>query len=101
MPKIAFYVSDTGIGIDPSHQDLIFKGFTQVNGSFNRSFDGAGIGLTIAKKLVNLLDGKIWVESKLGKGSSFFFAFPLKNIKSDVILEGCSDVNTVLNNISN
>ena len=101
MPKIAFYVSDTGIGIDPSHQDLIFKGFTQVNGSFNRSFDGAGIGLTIAKKLVNLLDGKIWVDSKLGKGSSFFFAFPLKNIKSDVILEGCSDVNTVLNNISN
>lgn len=100
-PKIAFYVTDTGIGIDPNHQELIFKGFTQVNGSFNRSFDGAGIGLTIAKKLVNLLDGKIWVESKLGKGSSFFFVFPLKNIQEDIIKDGCSDDNTVSNNTNN
>ncbi|WP_179316953.1 ATP-binding protein [Winogradskyella undariae] len=79
-PTITFFVSDTGIGIDQSYQDLIFKGFTQVNGSFNRAYEGIGIGLSIAKKLVNLLGGKIWVDSKLGKGSSFFFSFPLRKI---------------------
>ncbi|GAA4230842.1 hypothetical protein GCM10022291_01960 [Postechiella marina] len=82
--RIVFFVSDTGIGIDQSHQDLIFKGFTQVNGTLNRPYEGAGIGLTIAKKLVSLLDGNIWVDSTLGKGSSFFFSFPIKNIKSSI-----------------
>lgn len=75
--EIVFFVSDKGIGIDQSHQDLVFNGFTQVNGSFNRTHEGVGVGLTIAKKLVNLLDGNIWVDSTLGKGSTFFFSLPL------------------------
>ncbi|WP_158850821.1 hybrid sensor histidine kinase/response regulator [Algibacter sp. L1A34] len=95
ITHITFFVSDTGIGIDKSHQDLIFKGFTQVNGAFDRQYDGAGIGLTIAKKLVNLLDGNIWVDSKLGEGSSFFFSIPLKNIKNDIIIDSCKDVNEI------
>lgn len=100
--RIAFFVSDNGIGIDQNHQDLIFDGFTQVNGSFNRKYEGVGIGLTIAKKLVNLLDGKIWVDSTLGEGSSFFFAFPLKNINGDFINnDSCTDFNEVLKSISN
>ncbi|WP_372757448.1 ATP-binding protein [Mariniflexile sp.] len=78
---ITFFVSDTGIGIDQKYQELIFKGFTQVNGSYSRKHEGVGIGLTIAKKLVNLLDGDIWVDSTLGKGSSFFFSLPLENFK--------------------
>lgn len=76
--EITFFISDKGIGIDQSHQDLIFNGFTQVNGSFNRTHEGVGIGLTIAKKLVKLLNGHIWVDSKLGEGSTFFFSLPLK-----------------------
>lgn len=91
--RIVFYVSDNGIGIDTSHQDLIFNGFTQVDGSFSRQYEGAGIGLSIAKRLVNLLGGKIWVDSKLGEGSTFFFSFPLKNINRDRIDESCYDVN--------
>lgn len=88
---IIFYVSDTGIGIDKNHQDLIFKSFTQVNGSFNRPYEGAGVGLTIAKKLVNLLEGRLWLESKLGEGSSFFFSFPLKNLKEGLDITTCTE----------
>ncbi|WP_396600852.1 ATP-binding protein [Algibacter sp. R77976] len=86
--NIVFFVSDTGIGIDQSHQDKIFKGFTQVNGDYNRPYEGIGIGLTIAKKLVKLLDGNIWVDSVLGEGSSFFFSFPLKEHLDSHIIEG-------------
>ncbi|SFD04894.1 ATP-binding protein [Algibacter pectinivorans] len=95
---IIFFVADKGIGIDLNHQDLIFNGFTQVNGSFNRTHEGVGIGLTIAKKLVNLLDGKIWVNSKLGEGSTFFFSLPINNVKGDVIIEdNCNDFDVSLN----
>jgi PAS domain S-box-containing protein len=78
--RIKFFVSDTGIGIDKNHQDLIFRGFTQVNSSYNRKYEGIGIGLTITKKLVNLLKGEIWLDSRVGKGSTFFFSFPLNDI---------------------
>jgi signal transduction histidine kinase len=88
---LVFHVSDTGIGIDKSHQVRIFESFTQVNGSLTRPYEGAGVGLTIAKKLVTLLDGNMWVESKLGEGSSFFFSFPLKNVKSEAFIDSCND----------
>lgn len=80
--SIEFFVSDTGIGIDESNQDLIFKGFTQVNGSYNRNYEGIGVGLTITKKLVNLLKGNIWLNSKIDKGSTFFFSLPFDKINS-------------------
>ncbi|WP_372754261.1 PAS domain S-box protein [Mariniflexile sp.] len=79
---ITFFVSDTGIGIEEAHYDLIFKGFTQVNNSYNRLHEGLGIGLTIVKKLVKLLDGNIWIDSAIGKGSTFFFCFPIINSES-------------------
>ncbi|XMO86426.1 ATP-binding protein [Algibacter sp. AS12] len=91
--RIIFFVADEGIGIDQNNQDLIFNGFTQVNGSFNRTHEGVGIGLTIAKKLVNLLDGTIWVNSKLGEGSTFFFSLPLKDVQGEVTIDNnCNDV---------
>lgn len=89
--NIVFFVSDSGIGIDQSHQDKIFKGFTQVSGDYNRLYEGMGIGLTIAKKLVKLLDGNIWVDSTLGKGSTFYFSFPIKENIENHIVEGKSD----------
>ena len=89
VTNIKFFVSDTGIGIDKDHQDLIFKGFSQVNGAYNRDYEGIGVGLTLAKKLVHLFDGDIWVDSKLGIGSTFFFTFPINIIESDIVIDSC------------
>src|SRR5688572_4949727 len=70
-------VGDTGIGIAPEHHDLIFLEFAQVDSSASRRHHGTGLGLTIARKLVELHGGRIWVESALGLGSRFFFTLPL------------------------
>lgn len=75
---IQFFVKDTGIGISKEHQLKIFERFAQVDLSITRGFEGAGLGLAICKGLVEILDGKIWVDSDLDKGSSFFFTIPLK-----------------------
>ena len=69
-------VGDTGIGIDSSHHDLVFREFAQVDSSASRQHHGTGLGLTIARKLVELHGGRIWVESELGRGSKFFFTIP-------------------------
>jgi signal transduction histidine kinase len=69
-------VGDTGIGIAPEHHDLIFREFAQVDSSASRQHHGTGLGLTIARKLVELHDGRIWVESALGAGARFYFTIP-------------------------
>lgn len=69
-------VGDTGVGIAPEHHDLIFREFAQVDSTPSRPHHGTGLGLTIARKLVELHGGRIWVESALGKGSRFFFTIP-------------------------
>jgi signal transduction histidine kinase len=69
-------VGDTGIGIDPEHHDLVFREFAQVDASASRQHHGTGLGLTIARKLVELHGGRIWLDSKLGGGSRFFFTIP-------------------------
>lgn len=66
-------VQDTGIGIAKEHFDKIFHSFEQVEASISRSYGGTGIGLAITKKLVELHQGRIWFESELGRGSTFFF----------------------------
>lgn len=71
-----FTVSDTGIGIDKKHQDVIFERFYQISSDANDISQGAGLGLTIAKGLVDLLGGNIWLESEPGKGSLFTFTIP-------------------------
>jgi signal transduction histidine kinase len=71
-------VSDTGIGLNPEDQKYIFETFKQVDESLNRKHHGAGIGLSLAKNLVELQGGKIWVESAgEGKGSTFHFILPI------------------------
>ena len=69
-------VSDSGIGIDPEHHELIFREFAQVDASRARVHHGTGLGLSIARRFVELHGGRIWVESKLGEGSRFFFTLP-------------------------
>jgi signal transduction histidine kinase len=69
-------VGDTGIGIDGSHHELVFREFAQVDSSASRQHHGTGLGLTIARKLVELHGGRIWLESELGQGSRFYFTIP-------------------------
>ena len=69
-------VGDTGIGISSEHHDLVFREFAQVDASASRRHHGTGLGLTIARKLVELHGGRIWVESELGGGSRFYFTIP-------------------------
>jgi len=69
-------VGDTGIGIDPEHHELVFREFAQVDASASRQHHGTGLGLTIARKLVELHGGRIWLQSVLGEGSRFYFTIP-------------------------
>ncbi|TAL61067.1 MAG: PAS domain-containing hybrid sensor histidine kinase/response regulator [Bacteroidetes bacterium] len=75
--SLQFYVKDTGIGINKKHHDVIFKLFRQIDDTHTRRFKGMGIGLSIVKKIIELLGGEIWVESEPGKGSVFNFTIPV------------------------
>ncbi len=70
-------VRDTGIGIPKNSQDAIFEAFRQMSEGLNRSFEGTGLGLTVAKKFVEMMQGEISVESEFGKGSTFTLIFPI------------------------
>ncbi|MFT2092620.1 response regulator [Paraglaciecola sp. 2405UD69-4] len=70
---IEFAVKDTGIGIQQSHLETLFDPFTQADESTTRRFGGTGLGLSICKQLVELMGGKIWAESLIGQGSTFYF----------------------------
>lgn len=72
-----FAVSDTGIGISPADQEVIFAEFKQVDGSWSRQFEGTGLGLSLTRRFVEMMEGQIWVESELGLGSTFYFTMPL------------------------
>jgi len=77
-----FFVKDTGIGIPKDRQDAIFHRFVQADIGDKRAFQGAGLGLSISKAYVEMLGGDIWVESEVGKGSTFYFTIPY-NTKPD------------------
>jgi CheY-like chemotaxis protein len=76
---LEFFVKDTGIGFSPEHKEIIFERFRQVSESLTRNYEGAGLGLSISKAYVEMLGGKIWVESEQGKGSAFYFTLPYKD----------------------
>jgi len=73
-------VIDTGVGIPAAEQATIFEEFRQVSGVYAHKEEGTGLGLTLAKKFVELHGGKIWVESEVGKGSRFSFTLPRRPI---------------------
>ncbi|MFW6131210.1 MAG: response regulator [Candidatus Aminicenantaceae bacterium] len=76
-----FSIKDTGIGIPKSKQKLIFDPFAQMDGSTSRKFGGTGLGLSITSQLVEAMGGNIWVESQVGKGSTFHFTIQMKRQK--------------------
>lgn len=71
-------VQDSGIGIKPEHVPIVFEQFRQIDGGVGRIAGGAGLGMPISKKLVELHGGDIWVESQMSQGSTFFFTLPYK-----------------------
>jgi signal transduction histidine kinase/ActR/RegA family two-component response regulator len=75
-------VSDTGCGIPPEKLEKIFEMFNQVDGSLTRKYQGTGLGLTISRQLVEMMGGNIWVESSVGRGSTFRFSVWFKNPES-------------------
>lgn len=79
--SILFFVKDTGIGLSEKQKESIFKRFTKIETTEKKIYRGTGLGLDICKNLVELLQGKIWVESEAGKGSTFYFTVPLSNKK--------------------
>jgi signal transduction histidine kinase/CheY-like chemotaxis protein len=76
--EIVIFVKDSGIGIKPEMINVIFERFRQADSSINRKYGGTGLGLSISKGYVELLGGKIWVDSEIDKGSTFYFTLPYK-----------------------
>ncbi len=80
---LRFFVKDTGIGLKPEQLQKLFEPFTQADASTTRKYGGTGLGLTISRQLVEMMDGKVWAESEYTKGTTFFFTLGLERQPAD------------------
>jgi signal transduction histidine kinase/CheY-like chemotaxis protein len=85
---LEYYVRDTGVGIPKKLHQIIFERFRQANDSNDRNFEGSGLGLSISKSYVEMLGGKIWVESLEGIGSTFYFTLPYNSVSKNKVITG-------------
>lgn len=85
--EIQFAVKDTGIGIPPDRMNRLFKSFSQVDSSTSRQYGGTGLGLAISKRLSEMMGGRIWVESQVGCGSTFYFTIIVQSAPGSVSVE--------------
>lgn len=91
--KIVFYVKDTGIGLSREKQKYIFNRFKSIEKIPRIKYVGSGLGLTISKKIVELLGGKIWVESEENKGAAFYFSHPVQSLEGKEDTATATEVN--------
>ena len=88
---LRFEVKDSGIGISQEHQKLLFLPFEQADGSISRQYGGTGLGLAISKRIIELMDGDIWVDSEPGKGSTFTFEIRATRGAGDMTVTAATD----------
>jgi two-component system sensor histidine kinase/response regulator len=112
---LTFFVTDTGVGIAQEHLNKLFVPFSQVDASSTRKYEGTGLGLTICKKLVEKMGGRIWAESEPGKGSTFIFTarFGLQTVQQErklvpppdiqglrvLVVDDCAETRTIMQKI--
>ncbi len=87
---VVFEVADTGIGIAPEHLETVFQEFSQIENPLQNRYRGTGLGLPLCRQMASLLGGKVWVESELGRGSSFFAELPIV-YKGEGNMEGAQE----------
>ncbi len=97
LDYIRFYVRDTGIGIPKDKQHLVFERFIKIDSDPNRIFRGSGLGLAISKSLVELMGGRIGVNSEFGKGSEFYFILPFTQNKGNIGVEKVMETKDTFN----
>lgn len=83
--ELEFYIKDTGIGIETNSHGIVFERFLKAESENTKLYDGVGLGLAISKGIVELLNGKIWIKSETGIGSTFFFTIPYESANQSAI----------------
>jgi CheY-like chemotaxis protein len=92
--ELRIEVADSGIGISLEQQNNLFNAFTQAESGTSRQYGGTGLGLAISKRIIELMDGRIWIESELGKGAKFIFTVMVKRGENENLGSDISDVNS-------
>ncbi len=96
--RVRFEIKDTGIGLTKEDQERLFKPFSQADGSISRKYGGTGLGLAISKQLVEMMNGKIWVESTFNIGSNFIFEIELEKLNCNSIEQNKISIKNELEN---